>query len=523
MSSDVILRERDVGSDARTAIGGTTSRRTWLVGAAIGLIVVAAAVLRFADLSANPGGLFPDEAAEGLSALRLLHEPGYHPVLVPDGGGREALFAYIVAVVFRFAGESTLALRATAAGLGVLGVGAIWLLGRRFGDGVGLIAAGWAAGSLWLIAVSRDGMRNTMVPLFGALALSGLAAWAERPSQRMAALAGAIVSISGLYTYQPLKLLPLLVIAWLAWLRHVNRPSFERLRVHIATFVVAFLVVGGPMIIAAILDPGSYFGRAVGVTPLNPGVVADSTLVTHWLRTIGMFAVSGDPNARHDVAGWPLFGWPVLGWLLMVVALAGLARLWRNRRDPGYALLLLSLPIFFVPAVLAIEGGSPHFLRVLGLAAPLGVTIGLGATELAGHAKTRWGSFASRAVTASIVLVLVTLALVNGRAYLSRPIEERYEAYSFDLVALAQAARDRPGQAVLLDDYSAYVVRFLDADRLPGIVSRTETITQPGLFSRLLARNPDDLRATLGPELGARAQPIAWDPQGRPTVWAVVP
>ena len=500
------------------------SQRTLLVGAAVGLIIIAAAVLRFADLSTNPGGLFPDEAAEGLTALRLLHEPGYRPVLIPDGGGREALFAYIVAAVFRFAGESVLALRATAAGLGVLGVLAIWLLGRRFGDGVGLIGAGWAAGSLWLVAVSRDGMRNTMVPLFGVLALSALAAWAERPSQRMAALAGAIVSISALYTYQPLKLLPLLVIAWLAWLRRADRASFERLRVHAVTFAVAFLVVGAPMMVAAILDPGSYFGRAVGVTPLNPGVASDSSLLGHWLRTIGMFAVTGDPNARHDVDGWPLFGWPVLGWLMAVVVLAGVARLWRKRRDPAHSVVLLSLPVFFVPPLLAIEGGSPHFLRVLGLAAPLGVTLGLGATELASQARRRSGHLASWAVTGGIVVVLMTLGLVNGRAYLSRPIDERYDAYSFDLVALAEAARKQPGQAVILDDYSAFVVRFLDDDRLPAIVSPTATITEPGLFSRLLARSPDDLRAALGPELGARAEPVAWGgPEGGPIVWAVVP
>ena len=113
--------------------------RRWLVVLALATTVVGAAVLRFWDLGGNPGGLFTDEAAEALSAHRILTEPGFHPVFFTDGGGREALFAYLVAAVFRFAGETTLALRATAAGIGVAAVLAIWLLGRRFSEGAGSV------------------------------------------------------------------------------------------------------------------------------------------------------------------------------------------------------------------------------------------------------------------------------------------------------------------------------------------------------------------------------------------------
>ena len=70
--------------------------RRWLIVLALGATVLGAAVLRFWDLGANPGGLFTDEAAEALSAHRILTEPGFHPVFFTDGGGREALFAYLV-------------------------------------------------------------------------------------------------------------------------------------------------------------------------------------------------------------------------------------------------------------------------------------------------------------------------------------------------------------------------------------------------------------------------------------------
>ena len=35
--------------------------------------------------------------------------------------------------------------------------------------------------------------------------------------------------------------------------------------------------------------------------------------------------------------------------------------------------------------------------------------------------------------------------------------------------------------------------------------------------------NQGDLTTVLGPELAARAAPVAWDPAGKPVAWAVTP
>jgi 4-amino-4-deoxy-L-arabinose transferase-like glycosyltransferase len=489
-----------------------------MTAAALGAIVIGATVLRFADLGSNPGGLYPDEAAEGLDAQRLLHVAGFHPVFFPDGGGREALFGYLVAAVFRLAGETVLALRATAAGIGVLAVVAIWLLGRRFGTWAGLAAAAWAAGSLWLVSVSRDGMRNMLVPLLGALALAALLYWLDRPSRRTAVLAGAVTSIAAVYTYQPLKLLPVLVLVWLFWLHRVDRPTYGRLRVGVPAFVVAFLIVAAPMIGAAFADPSNYFGRMAAVTPFNPDVQADSGLLVHWVRTLAMFALVGDPNARHDVAALPLLGWP-----LFLAASLGLVRLWRRRRDAAHALVLWSLPLFLMPPLVAIEGDSPHFLRALGLAAPLAVTIGLGFVELVGLARVRWGPSAGRLAAVASAVGLVVLAIGSGTAYLSRPVADRYEAFTYDLVVMADVARETPHAAVVLDDYSATVVRFLDFPAPPTVIPPGVRLGDPGTYSQVIARAQGDLVRALGSTVADRAVPVARDPAGNPTVWSVAP
>lgn len=515
-------------SDAGSAFGravaaigrGARSRRTWLTLAVLAAILLGAAILRFWDLGTNPGGLYGDEAAEGLDAARILNQPGFHPdwfVWFQGDGGREALFAYVVALVFHFVGISVLALRATAAAFGVAGVLGIAMLGRRFGTLTGLTAAAWAAGSLWLVCVSRDGMRNAIVPVFGALALGALLLWADRPSRRTAALAGGAIALSALYTYQPLKLLIVLVPIWLLWLRHADRPSYDRLRAGLPTFVVAFLIVGGPMIAVAITEPDSFFGRAASVTAVAPGAQGDAgSFLVHTLRTLGMFGFTGDGNVRHDVAGLPLLPLP-----LAALAALGVWRLWRARSDPAHALILLSLPVFMIPPIVATEGFSPHALRALGLAAPIGVAVGLGAVQLFEYSRSRWGAWAGRISVAAVAATLVAVGIWSGVAYLSRPPADRYDAFSYPMAAAGDFAASHPGSAVILDGFSAMPVLMEHYDDPPTILDRNRPIADPRAYTYLVALSKSDLtKAAAGAGTGP-ATPVAWDPSGKPTVWVM--
>lgn len=496
-------------------------RNAWPVFGALAAIVAAAALLRFVDLAANPGGLFGDEAAEGLDATRLLHQPSFLPdflVWFPDDAGREALFGYVVAGAFWLFGQSALVLRATAAGFGVAGVLGIGVLGCRFGRWVGPVAAAWAAGSLWLVCVSRDGMRNAIVPVFGAAALIALLRWVKGPSRRSAAVAGAVTSLAALYTYQPLKLLPVLLVVWLWWLRRTDRETYLRLRAGLVPFAAAFLVVAAPIMAVAVTEPATYFGRAAATSVFNPTVEGDSNPLIHVLRTLAAFGLTGDPNPRQDVAALPLLPLP-----LAAVAGFGVVRLWGMRRDPSHSLILLALPVFLLPPLIATEGGSPHFLRMLGLAAPLGVTVGLGGVELVERVGGRWGHPAERLAIIAVAVTLAAVAAWSGWAYLTRPVADRYEAFSYPIVSLADLAANHPGSAVVLDDYSAIDVRFLDFNRLPAIVAPGTSISNPTSYSEILALSRTDLVKALGTELGGLAVPVAWDPSGSPSVWAVVP
>jgi 4-amino-4-deoxy-L-arabinose transferase-like glycosyltransferase len=484
--------------------------------------------VRFWALNSQPGGLYPDEAAEGLSAQSLLSIPGYHPVFFNSDGGREALYAYIVAAVFKVFGSSVLTLRGAAAAVGVAGVLATYVAVRRFGRGPAMMAMAWSAGSLWMIAVSRDGFRNILTVLVGAAALAALLRWGDRPSRGSAVIAGVAVAL-GFWTYQPLKLLPLLAILWLIWMRARDRERFLTLRATGTWAVVAFVVVVAPMVFTAITDFSAYFGRAAFVSVFNSGSMSMDSFPVHILKTLGMFLFTGDPNPRHDVSALPLLG-PVL----VVPFLLGIWHCWRRRDDHGYALVLLGLPVFLIPPLIANEGGAPHFLRSLGLAPSVAACVGLGCLEgiaivrrlIAGMPR------AERSVTRTgwgvCALAVTALGVVSAVTYLNRPVTDRYAAFTFADVALADAAVDNSTDGgastlVILDSYDAMDVQFLDAGRVPTIVAPMTRIANPAVYSLIVAPSRADIAAAVGAGIAAEARVGATDPYGNPVVFDVVP
>src|SRR5207244_4117103 len=102
--------------------------------------------------------------------------------------------------------------------------------------------------------------------------------------------------------------------------------------------------------------------------------------------------------------------------------------------------------------------------------------------------------------------------VASGAAYLTRPVADRYDAYRFDLVAIAYAAG--PTDVVIIDDYSATVIRFLDARQPPSVIVPGSPVPQPVRFQRVLALSPGDLTSALGAEIEPRISVVANRPDG---------
>ena len=242
-----------------------------------------------------------------------------------------------------------------------------------------------------------------------------------------------------------------------------------------------------------------------------------------------MFLFTGDPNARHDVSALPLLG-PVL----VVPFLLGIWHCWRRRDDHGYALVLLGLPVFLLPPLLANEGGAPHFLRSLGLEPYVAACIGLGCVEgvtllgrLAPHISWPERSM-TRNAWAVCAIAVTALGIASVVTYLERPVADRYAAFTFADVALANAAVNNPTDGgpstlVILDSYDAMDVQFLDAGRLPTIVAPMTRIANAAVYTLIVAPSRADIAAAVGSGIAAEAQVGATDPQGNPVVFEVVP
>jgi hypothetical protein len=471
-------------------------------------IIACAAAIRFAPLlHGQPGGLYPDEASEGIAALRILNDPAYRPVFIDENGGREALFAYLVAATFHFfTGPTVLGIRATSTVVGLAGIAAAWPLLRRFGVAAALAGIVWMAGSPWLIATSVLGLRNGLTVPFAGLAAGALLAWSDRPGRRFAFLAG-FAAGAGLWTYQPLKLTPLLVGAWLLWLRRVDRPLFDRLWAGRFWFAFGYVVAAAPYLWTMVTDPLNYFGRIAGVSAFSPGM-PHTTLLTHSLQTLGMFFVAGDPNPRHDISGLPLLLWP-----LPLLAALGLWRVVRERRDRASGLVLIGLVVYLLPPLYAVEGGAPHLQRSLALAPFVAALVGVGVVEAVRLTRRARSGYAPVAASACAAALLLT-AVYAGLAFAFRPLSERYAAFDFHTVALA-AAGAQPNMAVIVNPYDAQDVQFLDGPAVPILAPGANAPSGFGLAALSLNDLPPDARAS--------ATVYARDPNGEPAVWVVPP
>jgi hypothetical protein len=125
-------------------------------------------------------------------------------------------------------------------------------------------------------------------------------------------------------------------------------------------------------------------------------------------------------------------------------------------------------------------------------------------------------------------IAVTILGIASAVTYLNRPLADRYAAFTFADVALAQAAVNNatdggPSTLVILNSYDAMDVQFLDAGRLPTIVAPMTRIGNAAVYSLIVAPSRADITAAVGSGVAALAQVVATDPQGNPVVFEVVP
>ena len=420
--------------------------------AAVLILVCLAAFFRFHRLQEVPIGLWRDEAANGLEALRLLD--GNISIFY---GTREPLFIYLVAVSVALLGRTPLAIRVVAAIVGTATIPVTYLLVKELfrsteqrARAIAGLSSFWLGTSYWHINFSRLGFRGILLPLLSTLSFYLLwRGWnelthARRTSASRPSLTLLWFAVSGLlfgltmYTYTPARFLPIAVLPFLAhalWRNwktgpHLRETLFSSLPLAKAfsVFGLAALLVVAPLGLHFLTNPRSFLARS-GVSVLGvshdeplPVVLGENTL-----RQLGMFGFVADPNTRHDPAGRPAFDLLTLSFFIIGLMLS----IRRNRETP-YLFALAWFSVMLLPAVLTFPE-LPHFLRAIGALPVAYVFPALGVEK-----AWQWlrGEEASIKLSSAFAgLLAVSFALMGFftyRDYFSPKVEEIELVKAFD-------------------------------------------------------------------------------------------
>ncbi len=413
---------------------------------AIVILLIVAAFFRFYRLNELPIGLWRDEAANGLEALRVL-----------DGdldifyGTREPLFIYLVALSIAFLGRTPVAIRVVAALAGTATIPITYLLVKEIFQRteckarvIAFLTSLWLATSYWHLNFSRLGFRGVLLPLFASLSFYLLwRGWNRLPSPRVLvwfALSGFCFALA-FYTYTPSRFLPLLLLPFLVqavrriWSGFRAQDGVPKSTAPLASpisalavFAICFVFVFAPLGAHFVADPGSFLVRS-GVSvfgALDERPLA-SLLTENTLRQLGMFGFLADPNTRHSPAGRPAFELFTLACLLV-----GLVVSLRRGRSMPYSFCLLWFFAMLLPAILTYPE-LPHSLRAIGALPAAYIFPALGVEAAWFSLKGRTWSRKARA-TFSIVVAgcLVLTAVLAYRDYFAPRVEEIELIKAFD-------------------------------------------------------------------------------------------
>lgn len=421
------------------------------------LLLVLTALLRLISLNRIPPGLWYDEAIYALDGASVGH--GNWPIFfTTEGHPREPLYIYSLGGFFALFGVSTLNARIVSAIWGTVTVGAFyWFARMALGDGGNgndgnyeknavtsnnshsshyshssdlsqashsspsaawpLVAMFSLAALRWHLHFSRAIFRALLPPLFVLLVALAFLRWRETRRTRWLVACGVALG-AGMYTYLSFRLVPLLLVAWFAWLgakRILSRS--ELLRATAIVAAVAFLVFL-PLGIDYVRNPSHFGGRTGEVSMFRkqvetkepdgktltlevPKTAAEAVhdLLGNALDIAKMWTIRGDHVGKHNLPYAPVFDW-VSGCVFYL----GLAWCCWNWRREEFAFLSLAW-IFVFSLASVFSFGAPNLLRMQGMTPAVALVYTFGLREIYRFSRKR----ASRAACVSICGALLLL------------------------------------------------------------------------------------------------------------------
>ncbi len=248
-------------------------RRDWTFWALL-LIMLLGAIFRLSNLADTPPEMTSDHVEKILDSQRVVD--GQTQVFFPNNGGREGFQMYamdFITQTFDLDMNFT-TLKLLSAVEGLIAILAMFWMGReiigaedrKLGTLVGLMLAALVAASYWHTALSRLGLRIVLTTLVTSLLLIFLAR-AMRSNRRGDFIKAGLVLGFGLYTYQAVRMLPVVVILGIAAAFIFNaRKAGSRGRyiINFATLILVSFVVFVPLFGFSLQYPEDFWRRTSG-------------------------------------------------------------------------------------------------------------------------------------------------------------------------------------------------------------------------------------------------------------------
>jgi hypothetical protein len=450
-------RPRMEGNDALTLI-------------ALTLIMIVAINGRFTDFDLVPPEMTSDHVEKLLDANGVL--TGRTNVFFVNNHGRDALQFYLLAGMSQLPGLDLNfhLLKLLTAIEGLITIPLIWLASRAIigrgsptlGNLVGLAAAALVATSGWHMMLSRLGLRIVLTPLVTSLLLIFLAR-ALRGNRRGDWIGVGLVLGFGVYTYQAVRMLPVVVVAGVGialilgvwnWRTTTNKRAYwqtaSRLLANLAAAGAIAFVVFVPLFRFSAEYPEDFWRRTSGRL-FGDSITQDTdeegnlifrqatlgerlqafqdnlpALATNLRTAFLMYNWKGDVAWINNAPNYPTLD-PIISALFLVGLAAWIARM-LERRDPVDWLILPMIFIMLLPSALSIAYPieNPSATRASGTLPPVFL--------LAGYALVVMGRSLARIVRGRIgagVAVISAAGLIGGSYYYSALIyfDNYYVAY----------------------------------------------------------------------------------------------
>jgi len=388
--------------------------RVFLVLALV--VAVLGLVFRLKDLAEVPPEVISAQVETYYSVGEIRQGGNY--VLFSRNTVPEPLNYYWANLVNLFSGKTLKieTIRLANALAGLIGVAFVYALGKQIANRwVGLVAAGLAGVSFWLILQERAAIGGGLVFPLMAGALFALVKGLDEQDGRFFLLS-AVTAGMGLMSNKIFLIFPVTVVVGILCWKSGKTIKLNQLLGLVGIGLLISVVTVMPLLRAISLEPAAYFapilariGQTEVAYPGNPvliflGNFAKSLGIANWTNQGSWVESIANRGAVDGITA-----------VFFLVGIVSLLRRYRESKDWKLLLVLLLYPVLLIPSALALAFPSenPSMTRAVGAAIPVLLIAAYGMVEIFMLIK---GPLRQKSVAAVVIagVLLFTPIVVNN-------------------------------------------------------------------------------------------------------------